>query len=138
MLILIDSKKLNQIRLIRINFLFHMNHSRISSHWSSSNNSSRIFWFIESANATKLLHRFRLHHMCSIQSQNRDTIFSNSKNFLLIQKQRQNQMQTSINLKHYNALIIRSKSIIVRRNRSISFSKWTQYHRSTQSILIRS
>ena len=84
MLILIDSKKLNQIRLIRINFSFHMNHSKISNHWSSSNNSSKIFWFIESTNATKLLHRFRLHHMCSIQSRNRDTIFSNSKNFLLI------------------------------------------------------
>ena len=43
MLILIDSKKLNQIRLIHINFSFHMNHSRISNHWSSSSNSSRIF-----------------------------------------------------------------------------------------------
>ena len=86
MLILIDSKKLNQIRLIRINFSFHMNHSKTSNHWLLSSNSSRIFWFIKSTNATKLLHRFRLHHMCSIQSQNRDTIFLNSKNFLLIQK----------------------------------------------------
>ena len=83
-LILIDSKKLNQIRLIRINFSFHMNHSKISNHWSSLNNSSKIFWFIESTNATKSLYQFRLHHTCSIQSQNRDTIFSNSKNFLLI------------------------------------------------------
>ena len=123
MLILIDSKKLNQIRLIRINFSFHMNYSKISNHWLSSNNSSRIFWFIESANATKSLHQFRLHHMCSIQSRNRDTIFSNSKNFLLIQKQQRNQMQTSINSKHYNALIIQSKSIIIRQNRSVSFSK---------------
>ena len=138
MLILIDSKKLNQIRLIRINSSFHMNHSRISSHWLSSNNSSRIFWFIESKNTTKSSHRFRLYHMCSIQSQNCDTIFSNSKIFLLIQKQQRNQMQTSINSKHYNALIIRSKSIIARRNRSVSFSKWTQHHRSIQSISIRS
>ena len=84
MSILINSKKLNQIRLIRINFSFHMNHSRTSNYWLSSNNSSKIFWFIESANATKLLHRFRLYHTCSIQSRNRDTIFSNSKNFLLI------------------------------------------------------
>ena len=138
MLILIDSKKLNQIHLIRINFSFHMNHSKISNHWSLSNNSSKIFWFIESTNATKSLHRFRLHHMCSIQSQNRDTIFSNLKNFLLIQKQQRNQMQTSINSKHYNALIIKSKSITTRRNRSVSFSKWTQHHRSIQSISIRS
>ena len=43
MFILIDSKKLNQIRLICINFSFYMNHSRISNHWSSSNNSSKIF-----------------------------------------------------------------------------------------------
>ena len=90
MLILINSKKLNQIRLIRINFSFYMNHSRTSNHWSSLNNSSKIFWFIESINATKSLHRFRLHHMCSIQSQNRDTIFSNLKIFLLIQKQQRN------------------------------------------------
>ena len=138
MLILIDLKKLNQIRLICINFSFHINHSKISNHWSLLNNSSKISWFIKSTNATKLLHRFRLHHMCSIQSQNCDTIFSNSKNFLLIQKQQRNQMQTSINSKHYNALIIRSKSIIARRNRSVSFSKWTQHHRSIQSILIRS
>ena len=138
MLILIDSKKLNQIRLIRINFSFHMNHSKISNHWSSLNNSSKIFWFIESANAMKLLHRFRLHHMCSIQSRNHDTIFSNSKNFLLIQKQQRNQMQISINSKHYNALIIRSKSITARRNQLISFSKWTQHHQSIQSISIRS
>ena len=128
MLILIDSKKLNQIRLIRINFSFHMNHSKISNHWSSSNNSSKIFWFIESTNATKLLHWFRLHHMCSIQSRNYDTIFSNSKFFLLIQKQQRNQMQTSINLKYYNALIIWSESIIAWRNQSISFLKWTQHH----------
>ena len=123
MLILINSKKLNQIRLIRINFSFHMNHSKISNHWSSSSNSSRIFWFIKSINATKSLHRFRLHHTCSIQSWNRNMIFSNSKNFLLIQKQQRNQMQTSINLKHYNALTIRSKSIIARRNWLISFLK---------------
>ena len=123
MLILIDSKKLNQIRLIRINFSFHMNYSKISNHWLLSSNLSKVFWFIKSTNATKLLHRFRLHHMCSIQLQNRDTIFSNSKIFLLIQKQQRNQMQTSINSKHYNALIIRSKSIITRQNRSISFLK---------------
>ena len=138
MLILIDSKKLNQIRLIRINFLFYMNHSKISNHWSSSNNLSKIFWFIKSTNAMKLLHRFRLHHMCSIQSRNCDTNFSNSKKILLIQKQQRNQMQISINLKYYNALIIRSKSIIARQNRSVSFLKWTQHHRSIQSILIHS
>ena len=82
-LILIDSKKLNQIRLICINFSFHINHSKVSNHWLLSNNSSKIFWFIKSINAKKSLHRFRLHHMCLIQLSNRDTIFSNSKNFLL-------------------------------------------------------
>ena len=138
MLILIDSKKLNQIRLIRINFSFYMNHSKTPNHWSSSSNSSRIFWFIKSTNATRSLHRSRLHHMYSIQSRNRDTIFSTSKNSLLIQKQQRNQMQTSINSKHYNALITRSKSITARQNQSVSFSKWAQHHRSAQSISIRS